>query len=69
MKEDIKKLKLMTMKPPLFADKRVADLESDLMFARTAPYFISTIRPGDMAYQMTEMMLNRIKTEIAVDRL
>ena len=66
---DIQKLKLMTMKPPLFADEVVARLESDLLFARTAPHWISTIRKGDGAYEVTERMLQRIKNEIAIDNI
>lgn len=62
------KEKDFTMKPPLFADKRIADLESDLIFAKTAPYYIPTMRPGDMAYQMTERMLNRIKREVFIHK-
>lgn len=55
--------KELTMKPPLFVEKRIRDLESELMFARTAPHYIPTMRPGDGAYKMTEMMLNRLKRE------
>lgn len=57
------------MKPPVFAQEMIRNLESQLMWARTAPYYMQTMRPGDTAYEMTERLLNKIKNEVLVDSL
>lgn len=67
--QEKKNTKMMTAKPPLFALERLRELESELMFARTAPYYISTMRPCDVAYKMTEMLYQRIKNEVDIDNL
>lgn len=59
----------LVMKPPLFVEKRIADLESEIMYAKTAPHYAQTMRPGDMAYEMTERMLERIKKEKYYDSI
>ncbi len=59
----------LVMKPPIFVDKMIADMESDILYAKTAPHYAQTMRPGDLAYKITEQILNRIKIEKYYDSI
>lgn len=54
----------LVMKPPLNAIEMKARLESDLMWARTAPFWVPTMRHGDGAYKFAEMQLESLKEQM-----
>jgi hypothetical protein len=60
MKEEIQKLKLMTMKPPIFAEDTLVRLESRLMFDKNLKSF---------EREMVERQVASLKHQIAVDLL
>jgi len=65
MKEEISKLKQMTMKPPIFAERVLSRLECLVMEDR----FEGRKPEKDMMAMMNLKMRNRIATELFVDNL
>lgn len=68
MKEEIEKLKLMTMKPPIFAKEMVIGLKNDLMFGYQRSDGSYKQFPKEMKKQIKRQM-NKIKNEIAINEL
>lgn len=56
---EIAKLKLMTMKPPVFAEEMLASLEAELMFGN----------PDEYQKEYLLRKINSLKVEIQVDLL